>query len=315
MTTIQIKNKLDADHAGASGDLYRLIGARVGKSPSKLLAEAQPFWSGEWWGLTTSALYNKLSIGQQQRVLHELDRMLLNESYFIEKSGLAYTAKMMLLADSTDVAQLYAFIAADEARHLAWLEPYVRVEDKTRPTGSFLGFLSELIESAPPHLLVFLVQIILEGWGLDHYRRMSNECSDFELKGIFADILKDEALHHRSGQVLFDSTLWSKSDFELVRKSLQWYTEMVRVGPLAAVAVCERVVGGLSLNEIEDLLVALNHVEESTRKLSLLKHLMQQPGVEPQLQQLDDDGYFRAADVATAARIYRDNSSAERKNA
>jgi hypothetical protein len=308
MNTIQIKNKLDAEHEGVAGDLYRLIGTRLGKLPPPPLplSDSPPLWPAQWWGLDTSAFYKKLSSAQQELILYELDRMLLNESYFIEKSGIAYTAKMMLLAESTDVAQLYAFIAADEARHLAWLEPYVRAEDKTNPTGSFLRFLSELVESASPHLLVFLVQIILEGWGLDHYRRMSLACSAPALQVVFANILKDEALHHRSGEILFDATKWSSSDFAFVREALQVYAEMVRVGPLAAIATCDQVVGGLSFNEVEDLLIALRHAEESNRKLSLLKHLMQQPELEHQVEEMEDRGYFFALDAVSAARVYWD---------
>ncbi|MEQ1704629.1 MAG: hypothetical protein ABL867_01490 [Rickettsiales bacterium] len=61
-------------------------------------------------------------MAMQRAAIDACNRTLMNEAYFIEKSGLAYTAKMILKTESTDTAQLYALIGADEAMHLAWIE-------------------------------------------------------------------------------------------------------------------------------------------------------------------------------------------------
>jgi len=187
---------------------------------------------------------------------------------------------MVLMSESTDVAQLYALIGADEARHLAWIEPYLEEEEKCRPGGQFLAFLSRLIEDVEPRLLIYLVQIILEGWGLDHYRRLADGCQQPMLSHIWSSILKDEALHHRSGTILFDGHSLSALDLSLVEDCLKCYSDMVRVGPQAALNAVDIAAGGLSQQQVEDVLAALRHPEESARKLRLLHDLMRQPGLE-----------------------------------
>ncbi len=306
MRDIQVRNNLSAPHAGKQSPLYRMILSKTGMSsefePSTI--DYSTLWSDEWWGFHTSVVYTKLSNEQQRRLLERCNQSLLNEAYFIEKSGLAYCAKMVLTAECTDKAQLYSFIGADEAKHLAWIEPYLDAQEKQLPSGHFLLFLSKLIEEFSPALLVYLVQIILEGWGLDHYNRLSKSCAQPQLSKIFSSILKDEALHHKSGNLLFDSTVFSVADFSLISDALQGYTQMVRVGPQAAVAAIDQISGGLSLEDVEEVLVALRHEEETVRKLMLLKQLMLQPGVEDLVEKLNAAGSFAPMSSREAACSY-----------
>jgi rubrerythrin len=306
MADIQVRNNLSAPHAGKESPLYRMILSKTGMSleSAQFPIEYSTLWSGQWWGFLGSAVYRQLTDEQQQHVLKRCNQLLLNEAYFIEKSGLAYCAKMVLTAQCTDNAQLFAFIGADEAKHLAWIEPYLDASEKQIPSGHFLLFLSKLIEEFPPGLLVYLVQIILEGWGLDHYTRLSKSCAQPQLSKIFSSILKDEALHHHSGNLLFDSTMFSVADFSLISDALQGYTQMVRVGPQAAVAAIDQIAGGLSLQEIEEVFVALRHEEETQRKLTLLKQLMLQPGVEGLVETLAAAGNFAPMSSHEAACSY-----------
>jgi hypothetical protein len=50
-----------------------------------------PFWAENFFGLEKSALFNKLSNDDQQRILLDCSNNLLVESYFIEKTGIAYS--------------------------------------------------------------------------------------------------------------------------------------------------------------------------------------------------------------------------------
>lgn len=306
MSNIEIRNNLTAPHAGKESPLYILISGktRLPEQRSYPSTDLSALWAAEWWGFHCSSVFQKLRPDVQQRILCACNQAMLNEAYFIEKSGLAYTAKMVLMAESTDMAQLYALIGADEARHLAWIEPYIKSEQKTCPSGQFLMFLSTLVEDVPPRLLVYLVQIILEGWGLDHYMRLSTSCQQDLLSYIFSNILKDEALHHRSGQLLFDHTTLLPTDFPLIKDSLQCYAEMVRIGPQATVAAMDQATGGLSFQDVEEIIIALRHSEETARKLTLLKDLMRQPGVESVVDELDEMGYFVPMSPTEAARAY-----------
>lgn len=245
------------------------------------------FWPASWWGLDRSAVFMRADMERQHAALVGCTRGMLNEAYFIEKSGLAYSAKMVLIAPTTDVAQLYAFIGADEARHLAWLEPFVDAADKTRPRGAFLSFLSSLIEECPPEVMTYLVQVILEGWGIDHYRRLSDGCNNSALAAILRNILKDEALHHRSGVLQHEPAALLGQNRQMVADALKSYADMVRVGPQNALAALDAALGGLTAEELTDVIQALGHETETPRKLALLEELMRQPGMEEVVGEID----------------------------
>lgn len=309
MSDISVRNNLDAPHAGKESPLYRMIAGKTGTSGNASLPDLSLFdfaalWSADWWGLNSSAVFRELNCEQQTEVLARCNRSLLTEAYFIEKSGLAYSAKMVLTAKNTDEAQLFALIGADEAKHLAWLEPYVHADAKRLPRGHFLSFLSNLIEDYPPRLLVYLVQIILEGWGLDHYNRLAKGCAHPELSKVFAAIFKDEALHHRSGGILFDGAQISRRDYSLIEDALQHYSLMVRVGPQEALSIVDRVAGGLSDSDLTEVLVALRHQDETQRKLLLLRQLMNQPLVSQVVGTLDEEQCFLPVSLREAVDCF-----------
>ncbi|TAL38450.1 MAG: ferritin-like domain-containing protein [Alphaproteobacteria bacterium] len=305
MAKIGVHNRLTAEHAGEKSGIYPLIAAKV-RRESAAAFDDDVLWPAQWWGLDRSRVFMKAAPEVQEAALAACARGLLNEAYFIEKSGLAYSAKMVLLAPSTDVAQLYALIGADEARHLAWIEPFVSADDKTRPRGPFLAFLSSLIEACKPELLVYLVQVILEGWGIDHYRRLADGCSHPGLAAIFRNILKDEAMHHRSGILQHDAKILRGKNRAAVAVALETYADMVRVGPQSALAAVDAVCGGLAEEELADVMTALGHETETPRKLALLKELMLQPGTEAVVEKID----FTPLSVPEAVAFYQGHSAA-----
>jgi rubrerythrin len=315
--TIKVVNQLQAPHEGQHSILSTLIAART-RLPNDvndvIVANSVPegcvnthsivLWTAEWWGLNNSKLFQTLQPDTQGTIITACNQTLLNEAYFIEKSGLAYTAKMVLLAKTTDIAQLYALIGADEARHLAWLEPYMNDADKIRPCGAFLAFLSQSIENTPPHLLVYLIQVILEGWGLDHYKRLAEGCQHQALRQVFLAILKDEALHHKSGHLLFDAAQLQPEDLEQIAVALKSYASMVRVGRWTVVEAIHQILGALTVNTVEEILIALRHPEDSLRKLQLLQSLMYQPGIELLVDELVRQDYFTPLSPQLAAQAY-----------
>ncbi len=311
MRSIRVQNKLSAPHFGKESPLSALIAVKIRLPTTNLhpLPETHTLWDAAWWGLQTSKRFQQWNIETQNAILGACNRTLLNEAYFIEKSGLAYAAKMVLLSEATDTAQLYALIGADEARHLSWIEPYIKNEDKTQPNSQFLGFLSQLIEEAPPSVLVYLVQVLLEGWGLDHYNRLAAGCQHPPLTQIFTTILKDEALHHKSGGILLKPAEWQTRDWSQVREALKLYTKLVQIGPLSAITEIDRIIGPLATRDLENLLLALGHPEASHRKLMLLKRLMRQPGLESLVDELEAAGCFAPFSITQAAAFYQDCQS------
>lgn len=300
MAKIGVENKLAAAHAGDVSPLYPLIAPRLRREKT-LSTHNGVFWDAAWWGLDNSAVFMAAPPETQTAALDACARGLLNEAYFIEKSGLAYSAKMVLLAKNTDVAQLYALIGADEARHLGWIEPFIDAAEKISPHGPFLAFLSSLIEECSPELLVYLVQVILEGWGLDHYKRLADGCRHPDLAAIFRNIVKDEALHHRSGVMQYDVSLIKGDSQATLLASLKHYADMVRVGPQAALSAIDTACGLLSTDALADVMVALRHETETPRKLALLKELMLQQGMEEIVSTID----FTPLTVTQAVATYQ----------
>src|SRR5438105_3559712 len=127
MSSIPVRNRLDCPHLGVDSVVYKLVAAKIPalKPRAHEAIDFAELWSASWWCLEDSHVYSGLNAAMQQAVVAACNRELIKEAYFIEKSGLAFSAKMVLLSETTDVAQLYSLIGADEAKHLAWIEPYV----------------------------------------------------------------------------------------------------------------------------------------------------------------------------------------------
>lgn len=275
-----------------------------GRSQSVDPSRLDSLWTAEYFGLHQVRLFQETTAEKQREILAGCARNLLNEAYFIEKSGTAYCAKMILLAEETEVRQVYGLIAADEATHLQWVRPFVAESDRGQPRGPLLKFLTDLIEQCDMNTLAFLVQIILEGWGLSHYRSLSQHCRHPTLRDIFHAIYKDEALHHHTGEVVFDPTLVSSTaQRSLIQDSLRTYTEMVRVGPQGLVTVVDQVLGGLSHHEKAVVFAQLETESQSQQKLRLLRQLMLGPGRESYVADLDEKGAFIPYSPETCAAV------------
>lgn len=291
---IQIKNRLDRSHRGDNRKLKRILTAYLKiQGKEKKFQEPQSFfWPAVHFKLHQSSLFKKAGEKEQRLILEKCSMHLIRESYFIEKSASAYCAKMMLTAKTTEIAQTYSMIANEEAIHLEWITPYVSVADRHLPKGEFLRFLSSLIEECDPDLLPYLVQVILEGWGLHHYKELAQDCLNENLKSIFLDIVRDEALHHYTGEVVFDGQNLTAKQLQYIEECLKIYTEMVRMGPIDLIESVEQVIGPISSLQKLHFLEEIEADQTTLKNLALLKQLMTQPGLEATIQKLEDEGFF-----------------------
>jgi hypothetical protein len=296
---IQIKNRLDNSHLEENGKLKRILTAYLKiQGKQKKFQEPQSFfWPAEHFKLHQSSLFKQAEEKKQHLILEKCSMNLICESYFVEKSASAYCAKMMLTAETTEIAQTYSMIANEEAIHLEWITPYMPIADRHVPKGHFLRFLSNLIEECDAQLLPYLVQVILEGWGLHHYKELARDCLNENLKSIFLDIVRDEALHHHTGEVVFDGQNLMEKHLQYIEECLKIYAEMVRVGPLDLVEAVEEVLGPLSALDKLQFLEEIEADQATLKKLALLKQLMTQPGLEDTVQKLEDQGFFALSDI------------------
>ena len=292
---IAVENRLDKPHTGENQRLGKILDAYVkkqGRHKPYLDRDQSFYWDAEHYHLHTSTLFQQASTEQQHKILEKCSQNLVSESYFVEKSASAYCGKMMLLADTTEIAQTYSMIANEEAIHLQWITPFMDEGARQRPQGFFLQFLSSLIEECDPHLLPYLVQIILEGWGLHHYKNLARLCLNPELKEIFLSIVRDEALHHHAGEVIFDAHQMTQTQQNIILECLITFCEMVRVGPLEVIQAVEEELGGLNKKQKKQLFHEINGFASAQEKLNLLKSLMLQPGMEKTVQLLEEKHYF-----------------------
>jgi rubrerythrin len=261
----------------------------------------KPAWQAEFFLLNQSTLYNQLKEEQQQQVLHLCAQGLLLDSYGIEKIGISYCGKLANIAPSMEERQMFSLIGADEATHLQWLTPYIPESLRTQHLSPFLALMDQVIVLDNANMLYYLVQILLEGWSIKHYKALYDHCADEGLKKIIKNTLRDESMHHHTGKTFFNAAKLSDSDKKLILDRLKGYCELMRTGPYQVVQAMEQVLGELSKQDKITLLEELNTQDTCHFKLQMFKQLMLQPGLESLVQQLIDEEYFEAIKLEQSA--------------
>lgn len=276
MTAIDVRAGMDLPSLPASHKLQPVLRSALGAPRS---TESAPTTHGHWeaafFGLDRSRVFRQAREEEQARIVDEAGRALLEEAYFIEKSGISFAAKMVLLADSIEERALYALFAADEATHFSAIRRFLIDEREAPGQNPFFALLSSLIEEGERATLQFVVQIVLEGWGLRHYRHLRDACTNLELRGVFDAILADEAAHHGSGRVLYGERPAGGASARAIVDTLRPLLGMVQVGPRSVMDAVERVLGHLSRRERATLFEELGGEGHAAARLTYLRDLMQ----------------------------------------
>ena len=215
----------------------------------KKLPEQSPLNLAQAWDLSSYGLENvsclhKIS-SEQSTLLHtQLARGRFLEAYHIEHAGMCFAAKMSLLAESLHEQKLFSLFAAEEATHFHFIESVIGTPQIEK--DPFIDLLHEIIRSAERRPLIFIIQVILEGWGLDHYGLMKKTCQNPDLQNYLQRILQDEAAHHGSGLSLFQEQDLTPSEFDYIQEMLVQFLNMVRIGPISVIQTLENTVGVMS---------------------------------------------------------------------
>ncbi len=309
MYNLKVENDLGLSHQLQNAKVSKLISGSIKRKNQPISVapeeDAPLFWRPDLFLLDRSTLYARLDPLRQQRILKHYNDVLISEFYFLEKSGLAYCAKMILLGETTETRQLYGLIAADEATHLEWITPYVDLACRTKPQGKLLPVLGKIIEDCDANSLYYLVQTIIEGWGMMTYKVMSKACQCPHLKAILKNVMQDEAIHHETGPALFEPEKITAQTAAFIYDRMKAYAEVLRVGPQTLVQCIEKEVGELSITELETLFDDIKTELTSHLKLQILKDLMLQPQMEQYVQRLTDENYIHPYSAAECAKIYQ----------
>jgi len=283
---------LNLPHQTTNHRLKRVLQAALPSQPTSQSNLTLPYWNAEFFNLNQVRIFQEARNFEQSAILEIVDRSLLEEAYHIENAGVGYMAKMALLAETIEERMLYGLFAADEATHLSQICSFFPKIALTSHQDNFLSLLAEVVAGTDKTVLLFVLQVVLEGWGLSHYRRLAKECLHPGLAEVFSSFLDAEARHHATGSLLFEEISIAKSSQTLIIEILANFLMMVQVGPQNVLNAIAQVKGHLSRSQKIQILEELDTETHSGTRLQLLRSLMQGKSADAIVQALDDRGAF-----------------------
>ena len=284
---------LDLPHTSSDDRLHQVLAVALQQSHSLVNFPAQEnYWQSPFFNLHQVQVFQEACDTEQFAILKLASQSLLEEAYFIEKAGVGYMAKMVLLADTLEERMLYGLFTADETTHLSQLCYFLPEPAVTVGSNPFLQLLAEVVEGDDKAVLLFVVQVVLEGWGLSHYRRLSRSCGDRALADLFVSFLDAEARHHSTGRLLFNQTCVSAASQAAIIEVLTNFLSMVQVGPQSVLTAIEQVKGHLSRSQKIQILAEMDAEIHSGTRLQLLRSLMRGETGGAIVQRLEEQGGF-----------------------
>ena len=202
---------------------------------------------------------------------------------------MSFAAKMSLLSETINEQKLYSLFAAEEATHFYYMQKTLEDVDLTTD-DPFIRFLNEVIATGSRRPLIFIIQVILEGWGIDHYQLMERSCLNPELKKHLKLILIDEASHHGSGVSLFNESELTKAEFDYTIEMMSEFLNMINIGPVGLVGAVKKY---LPHSQEADLLNDISAVDDTNRKLTYIKNMMVKSQSHKILEKIENSGLFQ----------------------
>lgn len=285
-------------------DIHKLRMPKLGKILKKQLKKIplssgnmteenlSKLWSEESYYLNRSQMFQQLSKDQKSRIMAIANRARLEEAFHIEKAGIYYGGKMVLLSKTFEERKLYGLFTADEAKHLEIIESYLPDVSTDYLENPFLGLLNNTIEKSSKNTLVFVIQVLLEGWGIKHYKFMKDTCVDPHLSESLQYIINDEVGHHGSGVLLFSEEKLSSVEMSEVNHIMDQFLSMVRIGPASILSAIQEVVGTMSKEEKICFLKEIDAIATTTENLNILKSMMEKASASKIINYCEEQNLF-----------------------
>lgn len=250
------------------------------------------YWSSSHYNLDSAQVFQSFNSEQKFTTLHSLNHKSLALSCFIEKFGLNYGAQMVLLAQTTEEKSLYTMFSAEEVRHRLMLEAHL-FEDLPTTTDfhPLLKVLEIALEQGNRDALVFVVQVVLEGFGLTHYSALKESCSKAALQAVFSEILKDEVGHHGMGLAIAQTM---KHHAESREQITQLTVEVVKALTAAewVLQAVEFAAGGLTTQQKNDFRSQTQWTQSVAVRMQRLKDLLKKASFHWLIADLEEKGVF-----------------------
>jgi hypothetical protein len=250
------------------------------------------YWSDQRFGLHKSNLYNSFSTLEKNKVLEYLSKMNLNMSYYIEKCAYNYGAKMILLSESEEEKIYYSIFTYEEALHQKEFDKFIPEKpQKSDPIHPLLLPLTRCIENAQKDASIFVVQVLLEGYGIYIYKSLGESALSVDLQNIYKRIVQEEAGHHGAGLLLADKqSLDKKVQAEILDYTWE-FTEAIQ-NPCLIRQSLETIHGKISNSDFKKILSDIDYAHNAQVRLNLLKTLLHRFDHWDIFQQLEKKGAF-----------------------
>jgi hypothetical protein len=249
-------------------------------------------WGRERYKLEKSTIFTKMDKKSQDEVLIKITQLNLSLSYFIEKSGHNYGAKMIIFADNLQEKSLYCMFAAEEAIHLREFSNFINFKiDPTVHWHPMLDPLAKVIHEGEKNTCLYIIQVLLEGFGMFHYNSLKNDCLYNPLENVFHRILKDEARHHGAGLVLAKESCLTKIEREQI---FEYTREFIRSLQSAnwILKLIEENSKPLSEKDKRKHYEQVQYQATIEKRLHALKEMLLKANRENLVEDLDRDGVF-----------------------
>lgn len=234
-----------------------------------------PPWNATFFGFDRVPIFQASTVSEKNQILQLACQDLLNKVCLFEKAGVGYMATMTLLAETIEERMLYALFSADQAKHLAQLKPLLfHCDDTLSVEAPFFKRLEALLEHADRSVLLFVIQVVLEGWGLSYYQKLSRHCCNPMLADLFCSFYQAETKHHRAGMVLFDPARLSAESRGMIIETLVDFLQGIQRGPQRLVDAIAAVKGELSRAQTLGILEALEAQRYSASRLDFVRSLI-----------------------------------------
>ncbi len=248
-------------------------------------------WGEERYQLLQSAIFRDLNVNEQLKVYEYLSKQNLSLSWYIERSGHNYGAKMILLSETQEEKSLYALFAAEEAIHQREFENFMDFTPNPEVNWHpLLDPLSKAISEADKQTCLFVIQVLLEGFGMSFYEGLKQTCKIPEMKEVYQRIIADEARHHGSGIVLSEEMKPSNEVKDQVFEYSREFINALKAADWIKNAVHET--RPLSTKEGKSLYEDIAYLDRMNSRLDKLKMMLMKVDNWDLVKRLEKDQIF-----------------------
>lgn len=292
---LKVFHSMNAPHLDKNDNLNLILRNSAQLELPKVDPGTVVYWNDQHYGLDHASFFIDLSEEKRSEIIQQLNHWSLSLSYFIEKFGLNYGAKMVLMSESVEEKSLYTLFSADEVRHRIAIEPFV-----TKSMPSDLNFhpllpaLALALEQGSKAAMTFTIQVVLEGFGLSHYFYLRDSCLSPELKSVFNLILEDEVLHHGMGVYITQNLALSPEDKEQITELTALFIRALKEASWVLKTV-EQAHGGLTLSQRYQFKEEIGWHQQIQQRMERVKVLLRKVGYHELVESLEQKGVFEAS--------------------